>query len=890
MIPKTGSRHTRVALLACALLANAISASAQTNTLVNYGTNGLLSYTPIGSGNVVPDYSGVGYKNGEVAIPSVPVVLTLDAVAGDNRAAIQAAINQVAAMPVQANGFRGAILLRAGYYEVSDTLVVKESGIVIRGEGTGATTGTRIHYTRAVQSDCIHFHGGGYWDATENEWALGAGVATDTANAKRVQGSYVPYGAKTLTLPSGHGFVAGDWVQLKYQYNSVWIDFIKMDLPYLWDAGAVNKPETPEDERDESWQTSDCKFSAERKILSVSGNTITLDAPVMDPIDSLHATVDVVKITGQGQRSENCGIENIRFSSYFNPNEKDVNNVQIDKDHGWKAVSFNNIRNAWARNIHSYNFGYSCVSAGDSAVFVTVEDCKSFDPKSELGGGNRYCFDNNGQRNLFQNCTSSGGGRHVFVTGSWTAGPNVFYNCSATGVLSDAGPHHRWSTGHLYDNVTTDRDIRIRNRGISGTGHGWTGAQIMLWNCTATQGLVVQEPPGNHTNWLVGCVGPQLSDTPVEPDVVAQSPGVKITSIPSLYLAQLNERLGGSRPAQITYANNGPTSFNGSTTFVDAGTAPGSASKLTVAFFATPAKLANMGVIDKIPLTGTKGWSLKMRSNGDLWFRVGSEGTKTDVIKTAAYAANTRVHIACTYANGTGKIYINGALTTTVTGIAQTVDITNVNLRLGIPSLAATNNIYQGSLEQVKIYDEALSAAEILKLANYVAPVWSHAGPTTFDGIDDFVAGSTSSGSASSLTVAAYITADKLANMGVIDKLPLTGTAGWGLKMRSNGDLWMRIGSEASGSRTDVIATAVYTPFTRVHVACTYTAGTARIYVNGAQVATTSGITQTVNNTATTLRLGVPSVAATTNVYSGVLEDVKIFNTALTPAQIQALQ
>jgi hypothetical protein len=865
MIPKTGSGHTRVALLACALLANAVSASAQTNTLVNYGANGLLSYGTIGSGNVVPDYSGVGYKNSEEAIPSVPTVLTLSAVAGDNRAAIQAAIDQIAAMPVQPNGFRGALLLNAGYYEVSNTLLVSTSGIVIRGQGTGATSGTRIHYTRNVQSDCLQF----------------SGASTFTyGTAQRVQGSYVPYGAKQVTLPSGHGLAVGDWVRLEFKYNTLWIDMMKMDMPYLWDAAA---------NADESWQEDDCKYSAERRIVAVSGNNVTLDAPIMDAVVSTYTTVDVRKIISTG-RIENCGVEGIRFSSYYNASEVDGDGVTIDKDHGWKAVSFDHIKNAWARNIEAHNFGYSCVSCSDGAIFVTVENCKSINPVSELGGGNRYCFDNNGQRNLFQNCTSSGGGRHVFVTGSWTPGPNVFFNCSATEVRSDAGPHHRWSTGHLYDNVSTDNDIRIRNRGISGTGHGWTGAQIMLWNCTATQGLVVQEPPGNHTNWLVGCVGPQLSDTPVEPDVVAQSPGVKITSIPSLFLAQLNERLGGSRPAQITYANNGPTSFNGTTTFVDAGTAPGSAAKLTVAFFATPAKLANMGVVDKIPLTGTKGWSLKMRSNGDLWFRVGSEGTKTDVIKTAAYAANTRVHIACTYANGTGKIYINGALATTVTGIAQTVDITNVNLRLGIPSVAATTNIYQGSLEQVKIYDEALSDAEILKLANYVAPAWSHAGPTTFDGIDDFVAGSTSSGSASSLTVAAYLTADKLANMSVIDKLPLTGTAGWSLKMRSNGDLWMRIGSEAAGSRTDVIAAAVYAPLTRVHVACTYTAGTARIYVNGTQVATTSGITQTVNNTTTTLRLGIPSVAATTNTYAGILEDVKIFNTALTPAQIQALQ
>jgi hypothetical protein len=878
MIIHSGQGSSRFALIACTLLANAVSASAQTNTLVNYGANGLLSYTPTATGDVVPDYSAVGYKNGEEAIPNVPTVITLTPIAGDNKAAIQAAIDQVEAMPLQANGFRGAILLSAGYYEVSDTLIVNTGGVVIRGVGTNTTTGTRIHYTKAVESDCIQI--GGTGSATEDE-----------STRKTVVGNYVPYGSKQLTLPAGHGYVAGEWINVRYQYNDDWIASLKMNLPHMWDAQAVNKPETPEDERDESWKMTGCVYRAERKVVAVSGNTITLDAPITDPVDTNHNTVTVAKINGSG-RIENVGIEGIRFSSYFNPAEKDKDDkvTMVDKDHGWKAVSFGHVKNGWAREIHAYNFGYACVSISDGGIFITVENCKNFDPISELGGGNRYCFDNNGQRNLFQNCTSSGGGRHSFVTGSWTPGPNVFYNCSVTGALSDAGPHHRWSSGHLYDNVSTDRDIRIRNRGISGTGHGWTGAQMMLWNCD-TQTYVVQDPAGNYTNWVVGCTGTQVSDSPAEPNVVAQSPGTHITSIPSLYLAQLNQRLGGSRPAELDYANNGPVTFNGTTTSVDAGTSPGSASRLTVAFFATPAKLAAMSVIDKLPLTGTAGWSLKMRSNGDLWFRIGSEaaGSKTDVIKTAAYAANTRVHIACTYANGTAKIYINGVLAQTATGIAQTVNNTSTNLRLGIPSVAATTNIYQGTLEQVKVYDEALSDAAIASLANYVAPTWTHNGPTQFDGIDDVVSGGTSPGSASSLTVAAYVTADKLANMSVIDKLPLTGTAGWSLKMRSNGDLWLRIGSEASTTRTDVIATGVYSPFTRVHLACTFSAGTARIYVNGVLVKTTTGITQTVNNTATTLRLGVPSVASTTNVYQGYLEEVKIFNSALTQTQIQAL-
>ena len=53
------------------------------------------------------------------AIPTVPVRETIWPVAGDNTAHLQAAIDRVSALPLDAAGFRGAVLLRAGYYRVA---------------------------------------------------------------------------------------------------------------------------------------------------------------------------------------------------------------------------------------------------------------------------------------------------------------------------------------------------------------------------------------------------------------------------------------------------------------------------------------------------------------------------------------------------------------------------------------------------------------------------------------------------------------------------------------------------------------------------------------------------------------------------------------------------
>jgi hypothetical protein len=142
----------------------------------------------------------------------------------------------------------------------------------------------------------------------------------------------------------------------------------------------------------------------------------------------------------------------------------------------------------------------------------------------------------------------------------------------------------------------------------------------------------------------------------------------------------------------------------------------GSGSSLTVAFFSTAAKLASMGAVDKLPAGGSAGWSVKLRSNGDLWFRIGSEASRTDAIATGVYTANTKVHIACTFSGGTARIYVNGVLRTTLTGITYSTADQNTPLRLAAPAESAVSNIYQGTLEKVRVYHRALSASEITSL------------------------------------------------------------------------------------------------------------------------------------------------------------------------------
>ena len=98
----------------------ASGAEGQTSTLVYLGAGNRLKYTPYANqgqtnaDHTMPDFSSAGYRGGGVALPAVPIVETVSPVSGDARAVLQAAIDRVSAKLPDANGFRGAILLKSG--------------------------------------------------------------------------------------------------------------------------------------------------------------------------------------------------------------------------------------------------------------------------------------------------------------------------------------------------------------------------------------------------------------------------------------------------------------------------------------------------------------------------------------------------------------------------------------------------------------------------------------------------------------------------------------------------------------------------------------------------------------------------------------------------------
>ena len=103
--------------------------------LIHLDDTGKLVYVPDEKGNVIPDFSNAGYGGGGVPIPDVPVKAVVGPGAGDDGERIQAAIDRVSRMEPDANGHRGAVLLRRGEYQIAGTLRLSAGGVVLRGEG-----------------------------------------------------------------------------------------------------------------------------------------------------------------------------------------------------------------------------------------------------------------------------------------------------------------------------------------------------------------------------------------------------------------------------------------------------------------------------------------------------------------------------------------------------------------------------------------------------------------------------------------------------------------------------------------------------------------------------------------------------------------------------------
>ncbi|KAK9695414.1 hypothetical protein K7432_012974 [Basidiobolus ranarum] len=501
----------------------------QQHSLVEYARNDseklcYRSYT--NTHDVIPDFSHVGYESGDQEIPEniLTMVTVIPATEPtDDTERIQLAIDRLAGLPVDLNtGYRGALLLKSGVYRIKNTLHIARSGVIIRGDPDGNTT---IVATGKDRYTAFQVTG------------KGRPMPLSRLSGEILQ-TYVPVGAVQLQInPSiSRQFKTGDEIVIERRGNQDWIEEIGMNNVSLFRPQRASSVI--------NWRPFKLLFTRTIQAIDKTNGVITLDIPITNSIEKRWGGGRIFPYRFYG-RLNHVGIEHINFISEF-----DASKVAIDEtgseyfsdgDHPEAVISFERIIHGFARNITAKHFN-NFISVANYAKWITIENCQYLDPVAPIDGGSRYAYfiDRGAELILFKG-NYANHARHAFIIGSQVTGPNVFHNCTADNQHGSSEPHHRWSVGGLFDNVQSD--LSVQNRKHLGSGHGWSGANYVLWNTVGR--TIVQKPP-TAWNFALGVIGEQNQGVFGKdiPQGWWNSLGEHINP-KSLYKAQLEQRAKG---------------------------------------------------------------------------------------------------------------------------------------------------------------------------------------------------------------------------------------------------------------------------------------------------------------------------------------------------------
>jgi hypothetical protein len=443
-------------------------------------------------------------------------------------------------MNADPEGFRGALLLRAGRYDVSDTLHLLHDGVVLRGEGAGFG-GTWVYHHKMAEiedpspAQYIHYpqpekgivptlqtHGG----------AVQAEKVTD------VTSGLVPAGARRIQVADVGGLEPGDEVVVVCRHTPRWIDALGL-------AG--------------HWEPGEFELSFQRTIESIDINAqvLTLNGPVTSRIDISGgmAEAEVHRVIDDG-RVRGVGVEDILFLSGYDRTLIGEGGYPIDEAHPNYVFRFYGARDGWMRRCVAYFYSCGMVATGGSQN-LTIEDCAMLDgvstdtPVNHVGT-RKYYFNANGDLILFQRCYGRYA-RHAFIgNGPW--GGCVFLDCVSEYDHLPNEWHQRWGHGYLMDNLLTDAPLSIM--GVDNFDHGQKSAFGVLWSCLVDNRRVwepdlrINRLSPLFQNYAIGVVHRGSGEAGLGEHEGAigvvgwiESRG-RFVEPRSLYLAQLGDRLG----------------------------------------------------------------------------------------------------------------------------------------------------------------------------------------------------------------------------------------------------------------------------------------------------------------------------------------------------------
>ncbi|MEM6327750.1 MAG: peptidoglycan-binding protein, partial [Bacteroidota bacterium] len=434
------------------------------SSIVYEGDNGRLVYVTDAEGNRIPDFSHAGYRGGGVPLPDVGTRFTLSPGDGDDTARIQTLLDFLGTQSPNADGFRGALELSAGEYQIDGTLVLRRSGVVLRGAGDGDDPATNTILRRSgTRADPVVLLG------PVAEAGTGTLTRRDaTRDTSLIRDDVVPIGARSFEIERPEVFSVGDAVTVFHPATKTWLAAI--------DGGGTAE--------DAPWGVGQHPIALARTVTGLDGHRMTLDAPTFTRLDA-HLSPSYVYHRDRSRTIENVGVENLR--------------VHIEtagptsETHAKDAIRFVLVENGWASGVTALHFWRAGISVQHSR-YVTVAARAALEPHSPVTGARRYNFEVSQSQLVLFIGNRATDARHAYV-GNGTSYDSgiVFLDNVSEDAFTSSESHRQWGSGFLWDrhvergtsgsgSGVAARRLHIGNRGDFGTSHGWACANCVIWN------------------------------------------------------------------------------------------------------------------------------------------------------------------------------------------------------------------------------------------------------------------------------------------------------------------------------------------------------------------------------------------------------------------------
>ncbi|MCH6236486.1 LamG-like jellyroll fold domain-containing protein [Cognataquiflexum rubidum] len=358
----------------------------------------------------------------------------------------------------------------------------------------------------------------------------------------------------------------------------------------------------------------------------------------------------------------------------------------------------------------------------------------------------------------------------------------------------------------------------------------------------------------------------------------------------------------------------------------------GMSSSLTLAAWVKPKELQRGHIFYK---SAGKGYELWLDIDGYIEFRLNrtNNGTTYRIRSKTQYSGliGKWIHVAATFNGSTIRLYINGKEDSSSNYAPFTINTTSGNLVIGA---MGTNQRWKGELDELRIYDRSLSGNEILLLMDETPLSNPSLQSTELRGYwkmdeglgSQFLDGSGNNNHATILNSSAVTWSDGKINLGVNlngwsgryaiaphqpsleikDAMTISvwirpsslhrGTIvskaagnGFELWLDNEGSIEFRLNRGSSGTAYRIRTPYKYTGDIGkwVHLTATFDGQTSKVYVNGSENISTTYLNPfQIGTTSGDLIIGA---MGSIQRFTGSMDDLRIYNSALTLAEIQNL-